>query len=106
MAYIPLKQTVTITRKGETGEWGIPKEPTEPFDLKCRVDEQTKLVKNQLGNEVISRMNITFDKLADIRYDDKVAFTNELGDKIEGSPLSIEPIRFVNGKPVMTIVYI
>lgn len=104
MAMIPLRQSVTITRKGVVDEWGEGSAPTI-FTLKCRVDERTTVVKNQLGNEVVSGMEITFDKLANIRYDDVIKYTNELGVTVERTPLKIEPIRMINGKPVMTAVY-
>ena len=104
MAMIPLKQTITVTRPGVVDEWGEGGTPTT-FTLKCRVDERTQIVQNQLGDEVVSGMEILLDKLADIRYDDVIKYTNELGVTVERTPMKIEPVRMINGKPVMTAVY-
>lgn len=103
MALVPLKQTVTIKRFGEPDRWG---EATETsFTLKCRVDESSQLVQNQLGDEVVAGMEITFDKLADIRYEDKIQYTNELGFTLERNPKRIEVVRMPSGKPSLTVVY-
>lgn len=104
MAIIPLKQSVTIQRKGEPDEWGEGGVSTS-FTLKCRVDERTQVVQNQLGTEVVSGMEITLDKLPDVRYDDVIEYTNELGVTIRRTPIKIEPIRMINGKPALTAVY-
>ena len=104
MAMIPMKQSVTIQRKGVKDEWG--EEITAPtsFTLKCRVDERTQVVQNQLGDEVVSGMEILFNKLPDVRYDDVIEYTNELGVTIKRTPIKIEPVRMINGKPTLTAV--
>lgn len=103
MAIIPIKQTVKITRKGVEDEWGEGGVPTS-FTLKCRVDERTQVVQNQLGDEVVSGMEILFNKLPDVRYDDVIEYTNELGVTIQRTPIKIEPVRMINGKPTLTAV--
>lgn len=105
MAIIPLKQTVTITRKGTLDEWGESTGVTT-FKLKCRVEEGAKLIQNRFGAEVVSGAEITFDKLADIRYEDVIEFTNELGFTITQTPIKISPTRGVAGKALLTTVYI
>lgn len=102
MALVPLKQIVTIERLGEVDEWGEGK--LEQFDLKCRVDEGAKLVKNRQGVEVVSSAQILFNKLPDIRIDDYIIYTNELGVTLREKPISIAPIRMINGKPTLTEV--
>ena len=104
MPMVPMKQSVTIKRKGELDEWGEGSAPTE-FKLKCRVDELTQVVQNQLGNEVVSGLEILLDKLPDVRYDDVIEYTNELGVTIRRTPVKIEPVRMPNGKPTLTAVY-
>ena len=112
MAILPLKQTVTITRKGAEDEWGD--STTETFSLKCRVDEEAKLVRRtstsgggatQISTEqVVTAATITFDKLADIRHDDEIRFTDELGRLRIYKPLNIEVVRNIAGKPILTEV--
>lgn len=105
MAIIPLKQTATIHKPEVVDDWG---EVTAlpPFTLKCRADERTDIVKNQLGEEVVSGVQLMFDKLPDIAYDDVIEFINELGVSVKRKPVKIEPIRMPNGKPTLTQVYL
>lgn len=103
MAIIPLKQRVTIRRKGAVNEWGE-SESVVDVEVKARVDEQVTLVKNQQGEEVASSATIYFDKLANVRYDDVLIFANELGFVTEESPKSIVPKRGISGKSLITVV--
>lgn len=105
MAIIPLKQTVIVTKPGTSDGWGGAV-PGAKVMYKARVTDETKIVKNRLGEEAVSSMTIIFDKLPDIRYDDVITYTNELGDTIERTPLAIEPKRMLNGKPIITEVYV
>ncbi|MBU5211069.1 hypothetical protein MHI39_20195 [Heyndrickxia sp. FSL K6-6286] len=104
MPIIPLKQIITVIRKGEPDRWGNSTEET--FVLKCRVDEGSKLVRNTLGQEVVAGMEITLDKLADIRYTDEIEYTDELNRTIKKAPIKIEVIRWISGKPKLTVVYV
>lgn len=106
MALIPLKQSVTIIREGETDEWGEVITPPVLFTLKCRVDEDTKIVKNSIGDEVVAGLEIVFNKLPDIRMSDFIEYTNELDVTVKRTPIKIEPVRMVNGKPALTVVYL
>ncbi|QIG62525.1 hypothetical protein [Sporosarcina phage Lietuvens] len=105
MAIIPLKQRAIIHKPGEENEWGevagLP-----PITLKCRADERTDIVKNNLGQEVVSGVQLMFDKLPDIAYDDVIEYTNELGVTVKRKPVKIEPIRMVNGKTTLTQVFL
>lgn len=109
MAIIPLKQSVIVYYKATENEWGEV-ESMPPVTLKCRVDEKTEYVKNlassTLNAEIISNVQIIFDKLPNISYEDTIEFTNELGVKMSGKPLLIEPIRMINGKAALTTVYL
>jgi len=104
MALLPMKQTVKITRPGVVDEWGEGGAPTV-FTLKCRVDETTKVVQNQFGEQVVAGMEIMFDKLANVRYSDVIEYTDELGVTVKRNPIKIEPVRMINGKAAMTAVY-
>lgn len=102
MAVIPLKQKIAVERAGVKDEWG--ESLRESLTFKCRVDEGAKLVKNRAGAEVVSSAQILLDKIADVRYDDYISYTNELGDTIREQPISISVIRNIAGKPLLTEV--
>lgn len=104
MALVPLKQTIHVIRQVDEDKYGEPIYAA-PIPMKSRVDEEINKVPNQLGDEVVSGMMVYLDKLADIRYDDVIEYTNELGMTIRRSPIKIEPVRMFSSKPNMTLVY-
>jgi len=101
-----MKQTITVTRaREEKGGWGAG--PVDKsFEMMCRVDEKTQTVQNQFGDEVISSAEILLWKHADIRYDDRITHKNELGIEFERQPVRIEPLRWFDGKPRYTLVFV
>ena len=104
MAIIPMKDTATIKRQGAKDDWGnVTGEPVE-FTLKCRADMVTTVVQNQLGEEVVSSATFMFDKLADVRSDDVISYTNELGVTVERTPVKIDYPKIT--KVVLTRVYV
>ena len=113
MAYVPLKQTVTIKRKGETDRWGNEITPPDTFTLKCRLEEGAKLTRRTtqqsgaaqtLSEEVVSSAQILFDKFTDIRLTDEILYTDESGNTRTYLPININRIRGLNGKPMLTEV--
>jgi hypothetical protein len=106
-----MKQTVVrIRTEGSEWEGGT---TVDRVELKCRVDEGTKLVRSMSGtngvqgetaSEVVSTADIYFDKLADIQLTDSLEYTNELGITRTYTPLTIEIKRSISGKPVLTVV--
>lgn len=100
-----MKQTVTIRRPDGRDDWGNPI-PGETYEYPCRVDEKTQVITNQYGEEAVSSAEIMLWKLVDIRYDDVIEFTNELGVTIKRKPVKIEPLRWFDGKPRYTVVYV
>ncbi len=105
MPIVPMKQSVTITRKSGSDGWGGGN-AEETFALRCRVDEKTEIVQNQFGEESVSSAQIMFDKLADVRYDDDIHYVDELGREIKRKPLRIEPVRHINNKAIITLVFL
>ena len=105
MAIVPLKQRVTVHKPSETNDWGETT-PGAIVEYKCRADEKTEIIKNQHGVEVVSSVQIMFDKLPDIAYNDVIEYTNELDVTVKRKPEKIEPIRMPNGKPTLTMVYL
>jgi hypothetical protein len=105
MAFIPLKQTVTITKSGGLDGWGLPISGTS-IALKARVTEETRVVTNQAGEEAVASLRVILDKLADISYDDTLTYTDENGVTVSRKPLRIEIKRGISGKPILTEVYV
>ncbi|WP_239613934.1 hypothetical protein [Cohnella mopanensis] len=105
MAIIPLKQKVVITKPGADTGWGHAV-PDVEITLKARVVEETRIVKNAVGDEAVSSMSAIFGGLPNVAYDDILTFTNELGVIISRKPLSIEPRRGIGGKTLLTEVYV
>ncbi|MNN29670.1 hypothetical protein D3C81_1432830 [compost metagenome] len=104
MAFIPLKQTVTISPfTGLDPDYNEP-QYGEDYALKCRFDEGIRLVRNQHGEEVVSTGAFLFDKLAAIGISDLITFTNELGTETTYDPLAIAVIRDFSGRPLLTEV--
>lgn len=107
MAIIPLKQTVIVRKWTDGshdgwGEGGFGK----PIEYKVRATEKVEIVTNQLGEEVTASVKLLFDKLPDIKYEDEITYINELNVKIMRTPLSIKPIRMVNGKTTLTAIHL
>lgn len=114
MALIPLNQEIKIYRStGELDRWGNPIQ-SEPFRLKCRVSEESKLMRVRAGDgsgtsgvEIVTyKIRILLDGIADIQYDDDIEYTDELGRVLRGKPKEIVVRRLISGKPVMTEVFI
>lgn len=105
MPIIPMKQTIVVIRKGEPDEFGEQTTPEQRFTFKCRVSEESEVVQNSLGQEVVAGMKILLDKLVDIQNDDTIEYTNELGKTVKRTPIRIAVKRMPNGKPNMTVVY-
>lgn len=110
MAVVPMRQEIKVKRGGGLDDWGNPL-PGDEFFLKCRVDEGTFLVEyrasgNVSSREVVAKARILLDKLEDIRYDDVIIYTNELDQDIKQTPKKIDVKRHINGKPILTEVFI
>ncbi len=105
MAIIPMNQTVTVTKPGARDDWGNVM-PGVNITLKCRAEETTETVTNQYGEEAVATVKLLIDKLADIRYDDTISYTNELGVKVERKPQRIAVTRWPSGKAALTAVYL
>lgn len=111
MAIVPMRQKITIFRSGGVSDWGKPL-PNEEITLDCRVDEGSFIVKNKgsggatVSKEVVAEARVLLDGLVDIREDDTISYTNELGIEIKRTPEKINIKRHINGKPLLTEVYI
>ncbi|AIQ13632.1 hypothetical protein [Paenibacillus durus] len=104
MAIIPLPQTAVISPL--TGYDPDYNEPTygDDYELRCRFQEGTKLVRDRNGEEVVSVGEFLFDGLATVTINDKLTYTNELGAATTYTPIAISVKRAINGKPILTEV--
>lgn len=106
MAVIPLNQRVTIRPFIDNDpDWNKPIYG-DPYEMKCRFQEEVKLVRNKHGAEVVSSAHIIFDRLASVGIDDKITHINELGTETSYDPIAIEVKRHISGKPWFTFVYV
>lgn len=106
MAFIPLRQTVTITRStGELDEWGRPI-MGEPETFKCRARETSEVVENPRGEEVVAHLVLLLDRLVAVGYGDDLTYTNEIGHTIAGKPKKVSVIRDFSGKALFTKVHL
>lgn len=107
MPLIPLKQDVYVRKNiSEKHNGWNQKDYADPVLYKVRATEKIEVVTNERGEEKTATVKLMFDKLPDITYKDLISFTNELGVTIEREPLSIKPIRMVNGKPALTTIHL
>ncbi len=106
-----MRQTITVKRPSdELDVWGNPA-GVEEITLKCRIDEGSTAVKSRnngviRSEEAVASARIILDRLADVRYTDVVSFTNELGETIEKRPKEINVKRHIDGKALLTEVYL
>lgn len=104
MAIIPLKNTVTITPVTKDS-WGE-KVLGDPVEFACRIEEEAKIVTNDMGKEVVSKAKIYFDKDVKIGYDDVITYT-DVGNRVQkAKPIRIKAIRLLSGKAALLVVTI
>lgn len=117
MPLIPMNQIISLY-KAEVDTEGNPvldlngrPKYGSPIQYRCRVDEGSSVVKNRSSgyissNEDVGKARILIDKLAAIKYADKIEYVNELEEKITGHPMEINPKRGMNGAVIITEVII
>ena len=100
---IPVKDTITVTKAVSLDAWGQSL-PGQSQTIKCRVDQTSKLVRNQDGKEVVSSAEILMLGLVQINYSDRIEWTDGAGNNYTWSPVVVAVIRDLNGKPLLTKV--
>jgi hypothetical protein len=83
---------------------GVTNDPTVSFTYKCRINESTKIVRNQQGAEVVSTTQILIDGAVLIGYDDTVIFMDANGIERTAKPIRIGIIKDISSKPLFTEV--
>lgn len=105
MALIPLKDSATITKVNGADPWDGASNGAS-VTHKCRIDEGTKLVRNQNGEEVVSNTQILFDRIVAVAYSDDVSWTDASGVLRKRKPTAIGVIKDIASKPLFTEVYV
>ncbi|MCW2278735.1 hypothetical protein [Heliophilum fasciatum] len=100
---IPLKQTVSITKGGELDAWGVPAAGIQTA-YKCRIDEKTDRIQGPNGGEVQTTADILIKGLVQIGFSDAIEWVDESGLAYVKSPLVVQVIRDLGGKPLFTKV--
>lgn len=104
MSLIPLNDTVTVTKADVLDDWGRPSGTTQ-LTFKCRVDYQNTVVKNQNGEDVVSKAIILIDGVANVSTDDTISWSDDYGDH-EEKPLSVSPLKDFSSKVLFTKVVV
>lgn len=100
---IPINHKVVWTPSLGLDVWGDPK-PSEPVELGCNVRSETKVVKNQNGEESVSTMQILFIGLQSVKVGDQFTFVEANGDVLEMSPIDVKFMRDLDGSVAYTRV--
>jgi len=104
MAMIPLRQTINVYPPDNDDPWDPT--PAEPFTIKCRFQENIEKVRNQHGAEVVSSAQIFLDKFAPVTVNHSFEYVDESGTKITYKPHNVARKRWLNGKAILTVVYV
>ncbi len=87
-------QTVTLHRNDPDVTDPYGSHPTiDVVQLDCRMDETSKVVKNQQGSEVVSTTQFMVYGWSGVSYADDLEWVDGFGKTVKRSPLSIEFIR-------------
>lgn len=103
MSLIPLKDTVIITKSGGINEYGESL-PSVSNEYSCRINEGTKLTRNQKGAEVVTNTQILLGGAVAVSYDDDVTWTDATGVTLTRKPIAIRIIKDISSKPLFTEV--
>lgn len=98
-------QSITVKPSAVDDGWGQPIE-LPSFTLDCFVQEETRTVANQYGEEAVVQLRIVLEGLARISYRDKIRYVNEIGVIVEREPVRIAVKRRVDGTPLITEVFV
>lgn len=104
MAMIPLKQTITVYPPGNDDPWNPT--PTDPYELRCRFQEGVEVVSDVHGKDAVSSAQIFLDKYADVSVAHTVKYTAEDGVERTYNPINVGRKRWLNGKTLLTVVYV
>lgn len=100
---IPTNHKIEILKAGELDIWG---EPTigETIMIDGNLRSESKIVKNNNGEEVVSNYTILFVGFVDVKLTDKIRFTEPNNQVIEMPPIQIKFMRDLDGSVAFTKV--
>jgi hypothetical protein len=98
-------QTIKIKKASTLDEWGM-ETPGSATTYKCRLDENSEMVRDREGKESVARAVIMLKGLVKVAYTDTIEYKNELGITTVYAPLAINVIRDFAGKPIFTKVVV
>ena len=102
---LPLRQQITVYKPGHNDGWN-PVPDSDPVTYKCRFQETVKVVKDDTGSEVVSTAQVFFDQYPNVTAAHVFRYLDEHGSEKEYRPVNVSPKRWLNGKPVLTVVYL
>lgn len=94
---IPFDVHFRVIKGGELDAWGE-SVPLDILEVKGNLRSQTKLTKNDRGEEVISTYQLLFRGCVNIQPQDKVQFTEGDGRMREMYPITIKWMRHFSGE--------
>lgn len=72
--------------------------------LPCRIDETSKIVKNQQGEEVVSTTQFSFPGRFSVAYYDELNWKDSNGVEATKSPVAVDLTRDIIGAPRLLVV--
>jgi hypothetical protein len=101
---IPVKDDITIISVGVLDDWGRPSEPTTQT-VKGRVDYRNEIVKDNNGQDTLSKATILLKGVVIMSVEDTVQWSDVYGIH-EEKPISVSPIKDLSNKVIFTKVVI
>jgi len=102
---ISLRQTVTVYPPDSDDPWN-PSEGADPFPLKCRFQEGTAVITDQHGREAVSSAQIFLDKFSQVSAASEYEYVDETGTARRYTTITTARKRWLNGKTILTVVYV
>jgi len=104
---IPFNQSIKVLKRVDEDDWGKPiYDEDNLVSVECRVDEGSHLTSDikskQTGKNIIPDARILIEGLADIKYEDRIIYTDELGNTIDKLPERITVRRDMGGSVILT----
>lgn len=98
---IPTPHTIKILKSGGIDSWGDPIDG-ETIELKGNLRSQSKIVRNNEGQEVVSNYTVLFKGFEDIRHEDRIQFVEPNGEVKTIRPILIKFMRDLDGSVKFT----
>ncbi len=102
---IPLTHKAKIVKSTGIDSWGEPI-AGEEVEVSCRISAKTEMVRNQNGDEVVSKGYLLFKGAVTVKDGYTLKFSNENGEEVIEIPLSIQHKRDLSGEVLFTKVAI